>query len=210
MTYLQTPFLRVLVQVMAGVLLALLVACSDTFRAAPYAFDVQLDPHPLGFSADRDLETGVVTYTLTPHVLRFASKAGAVGATIEGFDVYFYEASGNPAFPGDSILRSSGSLSTYVPPGIYCDQLIEDEAFDGCTVNSPGATFRRGPVRPPLDQTVNLPQTTIISEDIARELFRLVGIGGAVGAYADIYFYGTDDLQRPFRSKPYQVAVVIN
>lgn len=198
-------------QLLAGAfMLVSLVACSSGFRAASYSFDMQIDPDPLGFNADQDLETGEVTYTLVPHVLRFASKAGAVGATVEGYDVYFYEASGNPAFPGDSVQRSSGSLSVYVPPGIYCDQLLEDVEFDGCTINSSDATFRRGPVRPPLAQTVNLPQTTIISEDIARELYRLVGIGGAVGAYAEIYFYGTDDLQRPFRSEPYQMAIVIN
>lgn len=190
-------------------LLLLLSSCSGGFSAAPYSFDVQIDPNPLSIDVV-SAEPELVTVEVPTHVLRFASKAGAVGATVEGYDVYFYEASDNPAFPGDSIQRSSGSLSIYVPPGIYCDQLVEDITFDGCTINSPGATFRRGPVRPPLGQTVDLPQTTIIPLDIARQLYRLVGIGGAVGAYAEIYFYGTDDLQRPFRSEPYQVAIVIN
>ena len=193
----------------AVTLLLLLGGCSGGFSAAPYAFDVQIDPNPLSIDVV-SVEPELVTVEVPAHVLRFASKAGAVGATVEGYDVYFYEASNNPAFPGDSVQRSSGSLSIYVPPGIFCDQLVEDITFDGCTVNSPGATFRRGPVRPPLSQSVDLPQTTIIPLDIARELYNLVGIGGAVGANAEIYFYGTDDLQRPFRSDPYQLAIVIN
>lgn len=140
--------------------LSLLSACSGEFSAAPYSFDLQIDPNPLSIDVV-SAEAELVTVEVPTHVLQFASKAGAVGATIEGYDIYFYEASDNPAFPGDSVQRSSGSLSIYVPPGIFCDQLVEDITFDGCTVNSPGATFRRGPVRPPLEQAVDLPQTTI-------------------------------------------------
>lgn len=187
-------------------LLLLLSSCSGGFSAAPYSFDVQVSPNPLTFVASVDTATGVVTYTILEQTLTFASRAGAVGATIEGYDIEFYEASKNPAFPGDFIQRSSGSLGVYVPPGIVCDELREPDpepAFDYCTVNSEGATFARGPAR-------TSPPSYLIPPDIARELFRLVGIGGAVGAYANIYFYGTDDLQRPFRTEePYQMAVVI-
>ncbi|ADI15743.1 hypothetical protein Trad_2637 [Truepera radiovictrix DSM 17093] len=199
---------RAAMRIASGALLMGLVACSHTLRMAPYAFDVQLDPQPITLNVALGPE-GRATYAPSAHVLRFASKAGAVGATIEGYEIFFYEASGNPAFPGDAVLRSRGSLNLYVPPGLSCDQLLEDETFDGCTVNSPGAAFRRGPVRPPLGQAENLPTTTLVPEDVARELYRLVGVGGAVGAYANLYFYGTDDLQRPFRSGPYQVAIIV-
>ncbi len=183
--------------------LLLLSACSQGFSANTYNFDVEIDPNPINFGVTVDPETGVVTYTLGTQTLSFASKAGAVGATIEGYDIEYYEASDNPAFPGDSIMRSSGSLSVYVPPGIVCDELVANAAWDYCSSNSEGARFARGPER-------TSPPTYLVPPDIAREIFRLVGIGGAVGAYADIYFYGTDDLQRPFRiEEPYQMAISI-
>lgn len=187
--------------------LSLLTACSGGISAAPYAFDVGVDPNPLGFDVDLlDAETGAVEFVIPSHTMIFASKAGAVGATIEGYDIEYYEASDNPAFPGDYIQRSSGSLNVYVPPGIVCDELRSPDpepAFDYCTVNSEGAAFARGPAR-------NSPPSFMIPVDIARELYRLVGIGGAVGAYAHIYFYGTDDLQRSFRTEvPYRMAIQI-
>lgn len=187
-------------------LLLLLSACGGGFSAAPYSFDVGVDPNPLGFEADTEPATGIITYTIPSHTMTFASKAGAVGATIEGYDIEYYEASNNPAFPGDYIQRSSGSLNVYVPPGIVCDELREPDpepVFDYCTINSEGATFARGPVR-------TSPPSYMIPLDIAIQLYDLVGIGGAVGAYANIYFYGTDDLQRPFRTEePYQMAIAI-
>jgi len=186
--------------------LSFLTACSGGFSAAPYAFDVGVDPNPLGFSASLPDDDDVIIYTIPEHVLSFASKAGAVGATIEGYDIEYYEASDNPAFPGDYIQRSSGSLNVYVPPGIVCDELRSPDpepAFDYCTTNSEGAAFARGPAR-------NSPGSYLIPLDIAIQIYRLVGTGGAVGAYAHIYFYGTDDLQRSFRSKvPYQMAIQI-
>lgn len=190
----------------AVTLLLLLGGCSGGFSAAPYAFDVGVNPNPLGFSAAPNLDTGVVTFGIPAHTFVFASNAGAVGATIEGYDIEYYEASNNPAFPGDFVQRSSGSLNVYVPPGIVCDELREPDAepaFDFCTVNSDGAVFARGPER-------TSPPSYVIPLDIASQLYDLVGIGGAVGAYAHIYFYGTDDLQRSFRTQePYQMAIQI-
>ena len=194
------------ISLVAALTLSLLTACSGGFSAAPYAFDVGVDPNPLGFSASLPTDDNVITYTIPAHIFSFASKAGAVGATIEGYDIEYYEASDNPAFPGDYIQRSSGSLNVYVPPGIVCDELRSPDsepAFDYCTVNSDGAAFARGPAR-------TSPPSYVIPLDIAREIYRLVGIGGAVGAYAHIYFYGTDDLQRSFRTTvPYQMAIQI-
>lgn len=191
---------------MFGVALTLsfLTACSGGFSAAPYSFSAEVSPNPLIVQADVNIEEGSVTFTFAPQTLTFASRAGAVGATIEGYDIEYYEASDNPAFPGDYIQRSSGSLGIYVPPGIVCDELRTPDpepAFEYCTVNSEGAAFARGPAR-------TSPQNYLVPPDIARELFRLIGVGGAVGAYANVYFYGTDDLQRPFRiEKPHQMAI---
>lgn len=181
--------------------LSLLGACSGGFSAAPYAFDVGLDPNPLGYEVDTDEETGNRDFTIPGHIVSFASKAGAVGATVEGFKAEYFEASDNEAFPGDSVARSEGSMNVYVPAGIVCDELRTDSAFDGCTANSAGAAFARGPVR-------LSPSTTLLPLEIAAALDDLLGIGGAVGAYANITFYGTDDLQRSFETDPYQFAVI--
>lgn len=186
---------------------SLLSACGGGFSAAPYAFDAGVNPNPLGFDVNiLNEETGAVEFEIPSHILTFASQAGAVGATVEGYDIEFYESSNNPAFPGDYIQRSSGSLNVYVPPGIVCDELRAPDpepAFDYCTANSEGAAFARGPER-------SSPPSFMVPADIAGQLYELVGVGGAVGAYAHVYFYGTDDLQRPFRSEePYQMAIQI-
>jgi hypothetical protein len=184
----------------AVTLLLLLGGCSGGFSAAPYAFNVGLDPNPLGYEVATE-DDGTRLFTIPGHVLSFASKAGAVGVTVEGFEVEYFEASRNEAFPGDSVARSGGSLNVYVPPGVICDALRADSAFDGCTASSPGAVFTRGPTR-------FSPSTTLLPLEIAAALDNLLGIGGAVGAYANVTFYGTDDLQRPFRTAAYQFAVI--
>ena len=179
----------------------LLGACSGGFSAAPVSFDVGLDPNPLGYEVDTDEETGSRFFTIPGHIISFASKAGTVGATVEGFKAEYFEASDNEAFPGDSVARSEGSMNVYVPAGITCDELRADPAFDGCTASSEGAVFARGPVR-------LSPSTTLLPLEIAAALDDLLGIGGAVGAYANVTFYGTDDLQRSFETEPYQFAVI--
>lgn len=202
MTRLKGPSTRVFARVLGAALLALLVACSDNFRATSYNFDVGIDPNPFGF--DVDVTEQGIEYIIPAHNFSFASRAGAMGVTVEGYDIEFYEASNSPAFPGDFVQRSSGSLNVYVPPGLTCDELREPDAepaFDYCTVNSPGATFARGPER-------TSPPSYVLPLDIAIQLYDLVGVGGAVGAYAHVYFYGTDDLQRPFRTEtPYRFAI---
>lgn len=208
------PILSYMTSARKGVLLsvALLVlsflnACSGGFGAAPYAFDVGVDPNPLGFGAVVDQDTGVVTYTIPSHTLTFASSAGAVGATIEGYEVEYFEASQNSAFPGDSVQRSRSSLNVYVPPGIVCPEAAggdegEETSSGVCTVNSPSVVFARG-------EEVVSQATTMIPIDTAIQLYNLVMVGGAVGAYAEVTFYGTDDLQRGFESEPHQLAIQI-
>lgn len=182
-------------------LIPLLSACGGGFSAAPYAFDVGLDPNPLGFDVNVDPATGIIEYVIPSHSLTFASNAGAVGATIEGYEVEYFEASRNPAFPGDSVQRSSGSLNVYAPPGIICPPPAEGEA-DVCTVNSGNVVFARG-------EEAASQSTAMIPIDIAIQLYDLVVVGGAVGAYAEVTFYGTDDLQRRFESGTHQFAIQI-
>ncbi len=161
----------------ALVALSSLSACGGGFSAASVSFDVGIDPNPLGYEVDRDEETGGRTFTIPGHNVSFASSAGAVGATVEGFEAEYFEASSNAAFPGDSIARSRGSMNVYVPPGVVCDDLRANPDFDGCTANSLGAVFARGPAR-------LSPPTTFLPLEIAAALDDLLGIGGAVGAYA--------------------------
>ncbi len=179
----------------ALVSLSLLSACSGGLGAAPYAFDVAIDPNPIGYSYDP--EQGV--YTIPEHIITFNSKAGSVGATIEGWEAEFFDSSAGLLFPGDSVQRSKGSLNVRVPPGILCPPPAEGE-LDDCTVNTTGAVFSRG-------APASSAGTVFMPLDIAIQHRNLLTIGGAVGSYAEVTFYGTDDLQREFISEPYQFAI---
>ncbi len=179
----------------AASLLALLVACSSGFRAASYGFDVGISPSPLSFGGGTN--DGSAGFTFPEHEISFSSYPGALGVTIKGYEIDFREASGSQLFPGDSVQRNTDGLNIYVPPGLICPS-----STALCTINTPGVVFARG-------QEVSSSSHTLLTEDIARQLDGLVNVGGAVGAYAEIHFYGTDDLQRSFRSDPYRVAIVI-
>ena len=180
----------------ALVVLSSLNACSGGFSASSFGFDVALSPSPLGYEVD---DTGLIT--IPSHTMTFNSTAGSVGATIEGYTITYLDASGNNLFPGDSEQRSRGSLNVRVPPGIQCPPL-EGTVIDGCTVNTPGTIFARG-------EPASSASTVLLAGDIAQQHFELYQIGGAVGATANITFYGTDDLQRRFTSEPSQFAITI-
>jgi hypothetical protein len=180
----------------------LLTACGDGFSFTGPDFTVQTEPNPLTIGVQRNPTTGVIEIKHYSHQFSFASRAGATGVTIQGYDIEFYDSSSNPIFVGDHIAKSSGSLSVYVPAGLTCDELIAKDTFDNCTVNSAGAKFVPGPVRK------GPAESQVVADDIALSLFRLTGVGGAVGANARIYFYGTDDIGRPFRVGPYQFGLI--
>ena len=180
----------------ALVVLTLLSACSRGVSASTYGFDVALSPSPLGWESS---SSGDIT--IPPHTLTFNSKAGSIGATIEGYHVEYLDSSGNNAFPGDSVQYSEGTLNVRVPPGIRCPPTPEGQV-DECTVNTPGVVFARG------EPAVSAP-TFMLTGDIALQLQQLVTVGGAVGATANVTFYGTDDVQRPFVSKPHQFAIAV-
>jgi hypothetical protein len=177
----------------------LLTACGDGLSFTGPNFTVQTNPSPMVI----DINTNPLTYVNTAHTFSFSSRRGAAGVRIEGYDIEFYDSSNNPVFVGDSVARSSGSLSVYVPAGITCDELKADPTFDNCSINSTGAAFTPGPVRQ------GPPSNFLVPADIAFSLYNILGDGGAVGAYALVYFYGTDDLGRPFRSTPYQFSLII-
>jgi hypothetical protein len=193
------PFKLSLIALLMG-LATLLTACGDGLSLSTVNFTVQTEPNPL--VVDINVTDTGLEYVNTSHVFSFASRSGALGARIEGYDIEFYDSSGNPVFFGDSGVRSSGSLSVYMPGGLTCDELKANLAFDNCTINSAGASFAPGPVR-------SGPTSYLVAPDIAIQLFQLFGNGGAVGAYALVYFYGTDDIGRPFRTSGYQYSLII-
>ena len=178
----------------ALVVLTLLSACSRGVSASTYGFDVALDPSPLGWTVQGG------TVTVPSHILIFNSKAGSIGATLEGYHVEYLDSSGNNAFPGDSVQYSEGTLNVRVPPGIRCPPTPEGQV-DECTVNTPGVVFTRGD---PAESAA----TAMLPLSIVYQLQDAILTGGAVGATANVTFYGTDDVQRPFISKPYQFAIV--
>lgn len=174
--------------------LSSLSACSGGFSASTYSFDVALDPSPLGYSVTED---GIL---VPSHIITFNSTAGSVGATIEGYTVEYLDSSGNNIFPGDSVQNSRGSVNVRVPPGIQCPPFNDAPITENCTVNTPGAIFARG-------EPAFSASTFLLPIDIINQHSGLVGVGGAVGATANVTFYGTDDLQRRFESEPYQFAI---
>ena len=178
----------------ALVVLTLLSACSRGVSASTYGFDVALDPSPLGWTN----QSGIIT--VPSHILTFHSKAGSIGATIEGYHVEYLDSSGNNAFPGDSVGYSEGTLNVRVPPGIRCPPTPEGQV-DECTVNTSGVVFARG-------EPASSAGTVMLPISIIAQLEAVLSTGGAVGATANVTFYGTDDVQRPFISKPYQFAIV--
>ena len=164
------------------------------FAFATWAFLSALTPAP----------GETVTFTIPSHVLNFASRAGAIGATVEGYTIEFYDSSGNPLFPGDSVVNSQGALNIYVPAGITCTQPLPVVGGEnlGCRFDSEGARYARGPL-------VTSPNGYFMPITIAYEDYKILFSGGAVGAYGDFYLYGTDDLNSVFRSGPYRMAIQV-
>ncbi len=188
----------------AAALLLLLSSCGINLGYNKPQIDLGISPLPLGFQYTLNRETGVVTFTIPSHTLNFASRAGAIGATVEGYTIEFYDSSGNPLFPGDSVVNSQGALNIYVPAGITCTQPLPVVGGEnlGCRFDSEGARFARGPL-------VTSPNGFFTPITIAYEDYKILFSGGAVGAYGDFYLYGTDDLNSAFRSGPYRMAIQV-
>ena len=187
----------------AAALLLLLSSCGINLGYNKPQIDLGISPLPLGFDYDLDDE-GKVTLTIPSHILNFASRAGAIGATVEGYTIEFYDSSGNPLFPGDSVVNSQGALNIYVPAGITCTQPLPVVGGEnlGCRFDSEGARYARGPL-------VTSPNGYFMPITIAYEDYKILFSGGAVGAYGDFYLYGTDDLNSVFRSGPYRMAIQV-
>lgn len=109
----------------------LLVGCGVLELNAP-DFSVSMDPAPLGYEADG------LSITIETRQLSFRNAPGALGATVEGFDVAYLDDAGDVIGEG----RTEG-LGVFVPAGITCE---EPDPELGCTLQSQGAAFGPGPV----------------------------------------------------------------
>lgn len=181
-------------------LMLVLSACGNGITFSAVKFNVQTEPNAFAVDIDVD-DKGVLTYKNTAHVFTFSSEAGALGAHVTGYDIEFFDSSGNPVYIGDHILKSSGSLDDYIPAGLTCATEVMDPRT-GCTWNSTGASPAPGP------KTLGV-SAYVVPVDIALKLYERLGKGGAVGAHALIYFYGVDDIGRTFRTAGYQFALII-
>ena len=147
-----------------------------------------VNPAPLGYEGGAD---GV---TIESRTLSMYSRSGALGASVEGYRVYFFDNNDEPVPVGDSTVYSQGSLGVYVPAGVRC---AEPDPDRGCTIYSEGARYEEG--YQVLSQPVQLLPATVA--------FQHVQAGMPVGWYAEIELYGITDTGANFISKRYQVAI---
>ena len=149
-----------------------------------------VDPPTLGYEV-RDSDVAVGSRTL-----RMYSRAGALGANVEGYRVYFFDNNDEPVPVGDSTVYSEGSLGIYVPAGIRC---VESFPGQGCTIHSEGARFEEG-------DRVSSPPVQLLPGKVALQH---VAAGVPNGWYAEIELYGVTDTGANFISKRYQVAITV-
>ena len=116
-----------------------------------------VDPAPLGYEVSDD---GI---EIPSHLIKMHSRRGAMGATVRGYNVYYFNQAGEPIYLDDHVVYSKDSLNVYVPPGIRCDDPDEDV---GCTIHSSGAHYTEG------YQVVSQP-TLLLAGSIALEMERV-------------------------------------
>lgn len=156
--------------------------------------DMQAGFTPTNFGFEIDQQGRII---VAAHIATLSAKQGSMGVYVDGYRIDFYDASGNPLFPGDSTLFSRGSLNVYVPPGITCDL---PDPNNGCTSTSAGATFAAGPQKQ-IENFIDLPS------DMIDQILALLGVGGAVGARGEVFFYGTDTNGYTQILGPYEVGI---
>lgn len=191
---------RLIYLILTGALLLLLSSCTDALNGESIVFGI--NPNPIGFEFDID-DNGVITFTIPSHTVFLHSRSGAIGATVEGYSVEYYDSGGQPLFIGDHVVNSQGSLSIYVPPGLTCTEPLPtiDGRTLGCRFDSPGVRYAPGP-------EVSASNNSLLPLTIASADLDNLNTGGAVGAYADLYLYGTNDLGNTFRTGPYRINII--
>ena len=167
--------------------MAVLSGCGfNLFNGEQIVFGVI--PAPLGYGASGD------TVTVGSRTMSMYSRAGALGASVEGYRVYFFDTDDEPVFANDSTVYSEGSLGVYVPAGIRCDVPDPDR---GCTAYSQGARFEEG--YRVLSQPVQLLPGPVALQHLQA--------GMPLGWYAEIELYGFTDTGADFVTKRFRVAI---
>ena len=166
-------------------LAALLAGCGiNFFNGQGLVFSIETGA--LGYEVT---QTGI---TVSERILHFRSTAGALGATVTGYTIEFFDQNGNVVNGGDNI--SQGSLNIFVPPGIQCD---DPDDLTGCTANSPGATYAEGP------EVQTQPYQLLPAGVIFAHLNALQ----PAGWYGDITFTGFTTTGSGFTTRPFRLAI---
>ena len=152
-----------------------------------------VNPATLGYEVSGN------TVTVGSRTLSMYSRAGALGANVEGYRVYFFDNNDEPVPVGDSTVYSEGSLGIYVPAGVRCAAPDFERGDRGCTIHSEGARYEEG--YQVFSQPVQLLPGKVALQHVAA--------GVPNGWYAEIELYGVTDTGANFISKRYQVAITV-
>ncbi|UCH25878.1 MAG: hypothetical protein JSV66_18460 [Trueperaceae bacterium] len=184
----------------------ILTGCGINFFNGP-SVSFSTVPGALGYSIS---SSGVIT--VGERVLTFRNRAGAMGVTLTGYTIEFFNENGAPVDAIESAAGidnvSRGSLNLFVPPGIDCTSPDLDL---GCTVNSAGATFVEGPVVSTQGYQL-LPDGIVLAhlEHCTIEDQNADGFSGLVcptGWYGEITFTGVSTTGRGYVSGPHILAI---
>jgi len=150
-----------------------LAACSGIPGLGGVDVEVGFTPTSLGFEVDDEGKIEVASHSVV-----FSSAPGSSAAVATGFDVTYYDQSGDP-FLGtvaESTFTNRDAFAHSIPAGLVCVESVP------CRVSSPDSSFARVPSEP-LANVVTLP-AAIVQE--------LLSSGGAAG-YADFTVFVTSD-----------------
>ncbi len=173
-------------------LAVILTACGTWYLTPRADIAVNFNPPALGFEVDDQGQIIVAS-----HVLSFQSRAGAIGATVNGYRIVYYDTAGNPINGTDSTLYGTGALGTDVPPGITCTAQQTDPTYR-CSNADAGVSYKPGPI---------VAVSNVITLD--SSVVQIMLADDQVGDWAEVFFEITDDLNRTSEIGPYEVALVV-
>jgi hypothetical protein len=131
--------------------------------------------------------------------MRFSNAAGATGLRLTGYQIRYFDDDGNEIQTG--VTDVGGSMDTFVPAGIRCDE--PDEEL-GCTILSQGAFIAPGYA---VTTTENY---QLLDVGVAQRHLDTMEATGMmdIGWYAEFVFSGyTMDTGAPFTTVPYKVHI---
>ena len=190
--------IRIFLAFFLMVVIVTLSACDNLSGIPTVAITAHFEPTTLGFEVD---DNGAIT--VAAHAITFVNRPGAIGAIIRGYDVEYLDPAGNPILPGDSILRSSGSLGVTIPPGFICVDQDNAVIETNCDIN---IGSRIAGARYVTQSSESLPASNFITlpGPVAIEVLRQ----NYTGARALFHFNATTDLNEDITIDIAPVAIV--